>query len=60
MATKQKPCTVGPRHKWDWVKDKTVKTGTIGMHSATMQISRKGVYKCICGELKYGEAKSGL
>lgn len=60
MAVKQKPCTLGPKHKWAWVKDKTVTTGTVGMYSATRQISRKGVYKCGCGAAKYGEARSGL
>lgn len=60
MATKIKPCSLGPKHKWDWVRDKTVTTGTVGLYGASRHISRKGVYKCECGALKYGEAKSGL
>lgn len=58
MTTKK--CTKGPRHKWDWVKDRTVKSGSFGMGGTTVHISRKGIYKCECGELKYGKARSGL
>lgn len=58
MANKK--CTKGPRHKWAWVKDRTVKSGTFGASGATLCIWRKGVYKCECGEVKYGEAHSGL
>lgn len=56
MAT-LKPCTVGPKHKWEWVTDTTVKTSpSPGM----VRFSRKGVYKCACGLRKYGMARSGL
>lgn len=55
-----KPCTKGTRHKWTWVKDSTVKSIHIGAIGGRATISRKGVYKCECGEVKYGMARSGL
>lgn len=57
---KQKPCTLGPRHKWEWVRDTTVKHVSLGTLGSRMSISRKGIYKCNCGGLKYGAARSGL
>ena len=45
------------RHAWVWVKDRTVKSSTMG---GMVRIARKGIYRCACGETKYGDAKSGL
>jgi hypothetical protein len=53
-------CTKGARHKWDWVQDRTFKSGSFGPSGARMHLSRKGIYKCECGALKYGEPRSGL
>lgn len=55
-----KKCTLNPKHKWTWVKDKTVQSGSFGTSGCTIRTSRKGVYKCECGALKYGHAHSGL
>lgn len=51
-----KPCTKGPRHKWQWAKNirvgkfQVTKGGTFG------QISLKGLYRCACGAEKHGNA----
>lgn len=50
MANKIKPCTLGKRHKWVFVKNVTTRTSTLH----TMTISGRGVYRCACGERKYG------
>lgn len=52
-----KPCANGPKHKWDWVTDTTVKSSP---SPGTIRYSRKGVYKCTCGLRKYGAPRSGL
>lgn len=46
-----KKCTVGTRHKWNFVKNVEVRTQTLH----TIRISLKGVYKCECGAKKYAE-----
>lgn len=46
-----KPCTVGKRHTWKFVKNVIVTT-----HSArTASISQRGLYVCECGARKHGE-----
>lgn len=50
MASTIKPCTLGKRHKWVFVKNVTTRTSTLH----TMTISGRGVYRCACGERKYG------
>ena len=55
-----KKCTVGTKHKWEWIKDRTVKSGSFGASGATICIARKGVFKCACGEAKYGDARTGF
>lgn len=50
-----KACTTGKRHKWTFVKNTT--KGSMGSNFASF--STKGLYKCACGEHKYGEAKEG-
>lgn len=49
---KNKPCTVGKRHSWTFVKNVILKRGWPGH----WQISQRGMYRCECGEKKYGEA----
>lgn len=49
--TKTKPCTLGPRHKWEFVRNKTFTTATL--HTRTLSV--RGVYKCACGAKKIGE-----
>ena len=50
MRLKVQPCTKGKRHKWVFVKNVTTKTQTL----TTMSITGRGVYRCECGERKYG------
>ncbi|QHJ83376.1 MAG: hypothetical protein [Bacteriophage sp.] len=46
-----KKCTIGKRHKWDFVKNVNLETRTF----TSIHFSRKGLYKCACGETKYAE-----
>lgn len=48
---KIKPCTLGPRHKWTWVKN-IIKTTQSGR---SFRMSVKGRYQCECGATKIGE-----
>lgn len=48
-----KKCTVGSRHKWEFIKN--VVMGTRTFH--TVRVTQKGLYKCECSETKYGEYK---
>lgn len=50
-ATKPKPCTLAARHKWTPEKDVTITRRT----GRTVRISCKTLYRCECGEGKYGE-----
>lgn len=52
-----KKCTVGKTHKWEWVKDVTLKTSP---RPGYLKISAKGIFKCACGAAKYGSSKNGL
>lgn len=45
-----KKCTLGNRHKWQFVKNMQITTQTIN----TATFSLKGLYKCACGATKYG------
>ena len=51
MKPKTKPCALGKRHKWTWVKNVT-KTTQVGR---SVHIAAKGRYKCECGATKIGE-----
>lgn len=46
-----KKCTLGKRHKWNFVKNVTIERRSF----TSIQISNRGLYKCECGERKYGE-----
>lgn len=48
---KPKPCTIGPRHKWEWVRNITVSSHAGG---GCLLLSSKGRYKCQCGAVKVG------
>lgn len=45
-----RPCKLGKRHAWKFVG--VVQTTRYGVRTAT--ISRRGKYRCECGEEKYG------
>jgi len=54
MSTKNAPCTIGPRHKWVWVKNVNVwrfKVTAFGKHGC---FSLRGLYECQCGQRKHG------
>lgn len=48
-----KKCTAGPRHKWEFMNNVTIRHQTLN----TVQLSYRGLYKCTCGERKYGMAQ---
>jgi hypothetical protein len=54
-VSKTKPCTNGPKHKWQWVKNVTSATATINSHGTTMRMSLRGLYKCECGAERTGK-----
>lgn len=45
-----KPCTLGKRHKWDFVKNTMVRRETIH----TVHLAQVGIYACACGLRKQG------
>lgn len=51
-----KPCAEGKKHSWKWIKDVTLTRQTVQCTS----IHRRGVFKCACGAIKQGQARSGL
>lgn len=55
MAAKQKPCTVGAKHSWAFVKNVTLKSIYVGPNGSRAHIRYRGLYRCECGERKYGQ-----
>ena len=49
---KTKPCTMGARHKWTWVKNITIRRFV----GRSIHISLRGSYVCECGAKKVGES----
>lgn len=45
-----KSCTIGKKHAWNFVRNKTVVTKT----AKSISLSARGLYKCQCGAAKYG------
>ena len=45
-----KKCTVGKRHKWEFVRN--VSEASFGCFHASFSL--KGLYKCACGATKHG------
>ncbi|WP_155741521.1 hypothetical protein [Burkholderia vietnamiensis] len=54
---KNKPCTLGPKHKWVWKRNVTLKRIYVMPRGTTAQLSYRGEYRCECGERKYGVSK---
>ncbi|MCY1356893.1 hypothetical protein D9M69_433590 [compost metagenome] len=48
-----RPCRVGKRHKWSFVKNVIKQVGS----ARSFHISKRGFYRCECGETKYGESQ---
>ena len=50
-----KPCNIGPRHKWAWVKNVSVGSLVHTSRGTHGQFTLKGLYKCQCGQKKHGQ-----
>ena len=57
---KAQPCSLNPKHKWEWTGDKTLVNITMTVRGTTRHMRRVGVFKCACGALRHGIARSGL
>lgn len=57
MSVKHKPCTTGPKHKWEWKLNTTVRQFYETADGDALKVTRYGVYRCTCGVEKYGEPK---
>jgi len=57
MATKQKPCTVTPKHSWTFVSNVKFTRASHGPGGSRVSISLRGKYRCECGEVKYAAAQ---
>lgn len=53
--SKTKPCTLGPKHKWQWVKNVTIRNVTISSRGTSVRISLRGLYQCECGADRIGK-----
>lgn len=47
-----KPCTIGKRHKWVFVRNQ-IRTTYMG---SSVRLSKVGIYRCECGQCKAGAA----
>ena len=54
------PCSLGKKHRWEWVRDVTNKQIHMSMRGTTVKLSRRGEFKCACGAKRLGIAKTGL
>ena len=54
---KQKPCTLAPKHAWQFVRNVTLKTARISTKGTSVKFSFRGLYKCACGEHRYGNQR---
>lgn len=57
MTVKIKDCTLGAKHKWEFVKNVTFISQSCGPSGTKAHIRFRGKYKCACGEVKYGREK---
>lgn len=53
---KTPPCTLGPKHKWTWVRNFTQSSITYLSRGSSCRISLKGEYKCECGQTRVGQS----
>jgi len=49
-----KPCTLANRHSWEFVRNVTTSRVTINQSGSRAHISFRGLYRCECGEQRYG------
>ncbi|CAN7302752.1 hypothetical protein LJR296_001409 [Cupriavidus necator] len=57
MSAKQKPCTLAPKHKWEFVRNVTLTKASYGPSGSRVHISYRGQYKCACGEKRIGQSQ---
>lgn len=53
-------CTMNPKHKWEWAGDRTLVDVKMTARGTTRHMRRVGVFKCACGAIRHGMARSGL
>lgn len=51
-----RPCSIGKRHKWTHIKNVILQSGSMRIIS----LSKRGLYRCECGQTKYGEPRMKL
>lgn len=49
-----KPCTLGPKHQWTFVRNVEVGAVQVGRLGSVGRFSLKGLYRCQCGAAKNG------
>lgn len=52
MTVPTKPCKIGPRHKWTWLKN--VASSQVGGRGVYAYFTLRGLYRCACGAQKIG------
>lgn len=52
-----KPCTLGKRHKWEFVKSVTSRKVRVSAQGTAVRLSLRGLYQCQCGEKKLGDPR---
>lgn len=52
MTALTKPCKIGPRHKWTWLKN--IASSQVGGRGAYAYFTLRGIYRCECGAKKVG------
>jgi hypothetical protein len=53
-AIKQPSCTLATKHKWEYLRDVTLKSITMGVSGTRMKISYRAEFKCACGAKRVG------
>ncbi len=54
---KQKPCTLGAKHQWKFVKNVTLKAIRITNTNSFITYRFRGLYRCDCGEQRFGRQR---
>lgn len=49
-----KPCSLGPKHKWAFVRNVEVGAVKVGRFGSVGHFALKGLYRCACGAAKHG------
>lgn len=55
---KPKPCTLGPKHKWEFVKNFSSTKSVFNGRGSFATMTLRGYYKCLCGQDRIGQANS--